>query len=100
MHYLPHKLRLTLMDRLTVFANNDKWDSTTKLRYSWALIDGVSKFSMAKPCVKRYLANHIRSPLVNVSSENWATAMMLPVERFVGAPKQAVWAESIKKARQ
>jgi len=100
MHYLPHKLRLTLMDRLLVFANNDKWDATTKLKYSWGLIDGVSKFKIAEPCVKRYLVNHVRSPLVNVTADNWATAMMLPVERFVKATKQEVWQESTIKARQ
>ena len=97
MHYLPHRLRIILMDRLMVFANNDKMDHTTKLRYSWALIDNVSKFSLAKPCVKRYLTNHLRSPLVNVPSNDWTTAMMLPVERFSGATKERVWADSRKK---
>lgn len=97
MHYLPHKLRLTLMDRLMIFANNDKMDKTTKLRYSWALIDGVSKFSLAKPCVKRYLIPHLRSPLVNVVADDWATAMMLPVERFAKASKEKVWADSRNK---
>ena len=99
MHYLPHKLRLVLMDRLLMFKNNDKFDATTKLRYSWQLIDGVSKFALAKPCVKRYLKDHLRSPLVNVTADDWATAMMLPVERFVGASSAQVWAESKAKAR-
>ena len=99
MHYLPHKLRLVLMDRLLMFKNNDKFDATTKLRYSWQLIDGVSKFALAKPCVKRYLKDHLRSPLVNVTADDWATAMMLPVERFVGASSAQVWAESKTKAR-
>jgi hypothetical protein len=97
MHYLPHRLRIILMDRLMVFANNDKMDHTTRLRYSWALIDNVSKFSLAKPCVKRYLTSHLRSPMVNVPSYDWTTAMMLPVERFSGASKERVWADSRKK---
>jgi hypothetical protein len=99
MHYLPHKLRFILMDRLLQFKNNDKFDATTKLRYSWQLIDGVSKFALAKPCVKRYLKDHLRSPLVNVTADDWATAMMLPVERFVGASTSRIWAESKAKAR-
>jgi hypothetical protein len=97
MHYLPHKLRFTLMDRLLVFKNNDKFDESTKLRYSWAAINGMAKFAMAKPCVKRYLKDHLRSPLVNIVSQDWATAMMLPVERFVGASNAAVWADSRNK---
>jgi hypothetical protein len=97
MHYLPHKLRFTLMDRLLMFKNNDKFDESTKLRYSWAAINGLSKFAIAKPCVKRYIKGHLRSPLMNVSSNDWATAMMLPVERFVGASNAAVWADSRNK---
>ena len=100
MHYLPHRLRLVLMDRLLMFANNDKWNASTKLKFSWHLIDGVAKFNLAKPCVKRYLTSHVMSPLVNVQSADWATAMMLPVERFVGASKEQVWAESKIRIKQ
>ena len=97
LHYLPHKLRFALIDRLLMFKNNDKFDETTRIKYSWATIDGMSKFAMAKPCVKRYLSNHLRSPLHTVSANNWSTAMMLPVERFVGASTAQVWADSRKK---
>jgi hypothetical protein len=97
LHYLPHKLRFALIDRLLMFKNNDKFDETTRIRYSWATIDGMSKFAMAKPCVKRYLSNHLRSPLHTVSANDWSTAMMLPVERFVGASTAQVWADSRKK---
>jgi hypothetical protein len=99
MHYLPHKLRFTLMDRLLQFKNNEKFDETTRLRYSWAMIDGVSKFAIAKPCIKQYLKGHLRSPLVDINAPDWATAMMLPVERFVGASKENVWADSRRIAR-
>ena len=44
MHYLPYQLRIRLLDRLMVFKNNDKMDGTTRIKYSWALIAGVSKF--------------------------------------------------------
>lgn len=97
LHYLPHKLRFALIDRLLMFKNNDKFDETTRIRYSWATIDGMSKFAMAKPCVKRYLSNHLRSQLHTVSANDWSTAMMLPVERFVGASTAQVWADSRKK---
>lgn len=97
LHYLPHKLRFVLIDRLLMFKNNDKFDESTRIRYSWATIDGMSKFAMAKPCVKRYLGNHLRSAMHTVSADDWSTAMMLPVERFVGASTAQVWADSRKK---
>lgn len=99
MHYLPYQLRIRLLDRLQSFRNNDKMDETTKLKYSWAVIDGVSRYNLAKPCVKQYLMEHVRSPFRRVLAEDWATAMMLPVERFTKATKQTVWLDSKRKAR-
>lgn len=97
-HYLPYNLRIQLLDRLMTFANNDKLDETTKIQYSWALIDGVSRFNTAKPCVKHYLYDHVRSSFRRVESPDWATAMMLPVERFVGASINEVWNDSRTKS--
>lgn len=94
MHYLPYQLRIQLLDRLLVFKNNAKMDETTRIKYSWQLIDGVSRYTAAKPCVKQYLISHVRSQFRKVNSNDWATAMLLPVERFVGASKQEIWADS------
>jgi hypothetical protein len=97
MHYLPYQLRVKLMDNLLVFRNNEKMDQTTKLRYSWQLIDGMAKFGLAKPCVKQYLYSHVQSPFVRVEANDWGTAMMMPVERFVKAGKDQVWLDSRRK---
>ena len=100
MHYLPYQLRIVLLDNLLVYANNQRYDETTRLKYSWALIDGVSKYKAAQPCVKRYLSGHVRSQFRQITSSDWATAMLLPVERFIGAEKQEVWADSRKMIRK
>lgn len=100
LHYLPYQLRVMLLDHLLVFKNNSKIDETTKIKYSWALIDGVSKYAAAKPCVKQYLTGHVRSQFRQINANDWATAMLLPVERFVGASKQEVWADSKKIMRK
>ena len=97
MHYLPYQIRIKLLDRLMTFKSNSKMDETTKIKYSWALIDGVSRYNAAIPCVKHYLLDHVRSPFREVPSNDWATAMLLPVERFVGASKQQIWADSISQ---
>lgn len=96
LHYLPYGLRIRLMDKLMVFKNNDKMDETTRLKFSWSLINGVAKFAPAAPCVKQYLGDHVKSPLVKIEVRDWPTAMMMPVERFVGATKQKVWQDSVK----
>ena len=100
MHYLPYPLRINLLDNLLTYASNQRFDETTRLKYSWALIDGMSKYAAAKPCVKQYLSGHVRTQFRQVESNNWATAMLLPVERFVGASKQEIWADSRKIIRK
>ncbi len=97
MHYLPYQLRVRLLDRLMTFKSNDKMNETTRIKYSWALIDGVSRYNGAIPCVKHYLLNHVRSPFREIPANDWATAMLLPVERFMGSSKDAVWADSLRK---
>jgi len=94
MHYLPYPLRIRLLDRLMIFKNNDKMDGTTRLKYSWSIIAGVSKFKMAEPCIKHYLLPHVKTAFKKVDVNDWATAMLLPVERFVKAPKEKVWKDS------
>lgn len=100
MHYLPYHFRIRLLDALMVFKSNNRMDELTRIKYSWQLIDGISRFAHAKPCVKQYLLGHVRSPFRKIDSEDWATAMLLPVERFVGASKQEVWAESQRIIRK
>jgi hypothetical protein len=100
MHYLPYNLRIGLLDSLLVFKNNNRLDETTRLKYSWAVIDGVSRYNAAKPCIKQYLMPHVRSQFRRVNANDWATAMLLPVERFVGASKQEVWADSKRIIRK
>ena len=75
-------------------------DETTRIKYSWGLIDGVSRYAAAKPCVKQYLLGHVRSQFRQVVAKDWATAMLLPVERFVGASTQEVWTDSRKTIRK
>lgn len=95
LHYLPYQPRIILLQRLMDFANNRDMNETTKLKLSWNLINGVSRFKWAEPCVKRYLKGHIRSTMRKIQPQDWATAMLLPVEQFVGANKATVWQESL-----
>jgi len=96
MHYLPYQMRVLLLQRLMDFANNKKMDETTRLKYSWSMIDGVSRYRLAEPCVKRYLSSHIKTNLRLINATDWATAMLLPVEQFVGGSKTNIWQDSLR----
>jgi hypothetical protein len=100
LHYLPYNLRAILLDKLMQFKTNDNLDEKTKLKFSWQLLDGVSKFAAAKPCVKHYLYEHVKSPFKAIHAQDWATAILLPVEQFVGASPLDVWRDSVNIIRK
>jgi hypothetical protein len=51
----------------------------------------------ATPCIKRYLYSNIESRFLEISSNEWDIAALLPVESFVGATTSKVYADSRKK---
>lgn len=99
LHYLPTYLRARLMDALYSTANNDKYDSTTKLKISYDILNGAAKFGPFSACLKKYLWDHVQSQFLYVEPPNWDTALMLPTERFQKATKSQVFGDSIKKVR-
>lgn len=98
LHYLHPKQRILLLDRLSEFANNSKYDSTTKLRLSYDVLRRSSSISDHSPCIKRYLFSHIESRFLEISADEWDIAALLPVQSFVGASANRVYAESRKKS--
>lgn len=96
MHYLPLPLRAKLMDALYDTANNQRYDESTRLKLSYKLLDNAAKFQEFKPCIKRYLTSQLRSRFMYVYPSEWDVALFLPLERFQGASKTQVWADSRK----
>ncbi len=97
LHYLAPRDRARLMDRLYSELNNKKMDDTTRLRISYSILKGASRYKLFKPCVKRYLYAHVRSRYFKVNPQEWELTLYLPLERFEKANKTKVWQESRKK---
>ena len=93
-HYLAPKHRAILMDQLKAFANNKKYDETTRLRLTYNMLKGFTKIKRARPTVHRYLSSKVNSKFVLVNADEWEVALFLPVERFKKANKKKVWAHS------
>ena len=93
-HYLAPKDRAILMDQLKMYANNKKYDETTKLKLTYNMLKGFTKIKRAKPTVHRYLTSKVKSKYVLVNADEWEVALFLPVERFRKASKKKVWAHS------
>lgn len=99
MHYLPPQFRAKLMDGLYEYANNDKYNESTKLAMNYQLMKKASKIPFFEPCVKRYLSSHMRSKFMYIAPQEWDIALFLPTERFKKESKQFVWADSKRKIR-
>jgi hypothetical protein len=97
LHYIHPKQRIILLDKLSEFTNNDKYDKTTKLRLSYDLLKSASKIFEATPCIKRYLFGHVESRFLEIQADEWDIAALLPMESFVGANTSKVYTDSRKK---
>ena len=96
-HYLPPVLRAKLMDAVYSTVTNKKYDTTTKVRLSYDILKGASKYKAFKPTVKHYLNDHVRSPFLEITAVEWDIALFLPFERFQKATKETVWTDSRSK---
>ena len=96
LHYLPLPLRARLMDGLYDYANNTRYDESTKIKMNYSLLQSVSKLKFFEPCVKHYLDEHVRSRFMYIYPSEWDIALFLPTERFVKKTKTQVWSESKK----
>ena len=97
LHYIDPKQRIILLDKLSEYTNNNKFDKTTKLRLSYDLLSRASKIFETKACIKRYLFSHIESRFLEITADEWDIAALLPVSNFVGAPVNKIYSESRKK---
>jgi hypothetical protein len=97
LHYLHPKKRLILLDKLSEYANNSNYDETTKLKLSYGLLSSSKNIFEMKACIKQYLFSNIKSKFLQIDSDEWDIAALLPVENFEGASKNKVYMDSEDK---
>ena len=91
LHYLSMPIRLRLLDRLVDYSNNNKFDESTKLEVDYSRL---KKIDLIKPCLKRYLAGHVKSKFRKVEADEFMIATLLPVQRFKKQSDSHVFAKS------
>ena len=97
LHYIHPRQRLLLLDSLSEYATNSKYDATTRLRLSYSLLASASKHPQFSACLKRYLYSHVQSQFLEIQADEWDIAVLLPAENFAKAEKDYVFADSRKK---
>ena len=101
LHYLPPILRAKLMDALYDKTSNNNYDESTRLKISYDILNGASKYKYFRPCVKRYLYSHLQTKFLMIPANEWDYALFIPFEQFEKngsrISKDIVWKDSIGK---
>jgi hypothetical protein len=97
LHYIHPRHRINLLDKLSEIASNKTYNENTKLRISYDYLAASSRAFEATPCIKRYLFSHVESRFLEITADEWDIAVLLPMESFVGATTNKVFADSEDK---
>lgn len=89
LHYLGGGERAALLNKLSSFRTNNQYNKYTKLKLSYDLLSSTKRLASAtRPCIKRYLFNHVRSRFIEITADEWDKAIELPVELWVHNKKK------------
>jgi hypothetical protein len=82
LHYLPPAARQVLFEQL--FAVRARRDLTqeNQILMTYAVLKHTTKFPGWKDCIKRYLANHYRSKIIEIDPMSWKLCVALPTSQF------------------
>ena len=83
LHYISPKQRIVLLDKLSEFATNSKYDKTTRLRLTYDSLRAAGKIYEQSACLKRYLYSNIESRFLKIEADEWDIAALLPFESFI-----------------
>jgi hypothetical protein len=97
LHYLGYRSRLLLFSELMTLLNKPQTDPRARVIMAYKSLRSMARFKAFKPCLKRYLSDHIRSNFIKIEAPDWMTALFLPVENFAKKGKTFVWADSESK---
>jgi hypothetical protein len=102
-HYLPPRHRAILMDAINDNEIRNRYRQDRRLRMSYQILQrAVRGNPLYRNCIKEYIVsegNYLRSPFVQIPSEDWDVVLFMPFERFVKKDRHYVWRESLRKAR-
>ena len=97
-HYLPIGYRIRFLQKLLPLALYDG-DDIRRIKITYDILDASRRYREFRPCIKKYLLSNIKSKIVKVESEEWDTALFIPVHQFKKAQPQTVWKESVEEIR-
>jgi hypothetical protein len=100
LHYLPIKYRVAFLDKLLDYAILNADNEVKRLRVTYDILSASKRFKEFRPCIKRYLNDHIKSKILTIEPQEWDVAVFLPTHLFKGAKPAEVWKESVDEIRK
>ena len=90
-HYMPPKIRELIFTELLGTLSNDRLDEKTKIKTNWAKLKVMANNRYIAHACKRYLTNHLVTPLCKIDPEFWEVLIFMPIARFEKASIREVW---------
>ena len=95
-HYLSIPMRIKLLNVIQEYSNDTKYDENTRIRLTW---NRIKRNPLVRPTIKMYLREHVRTPYRRINADEMMVAVLLPVQKFVRATDNKVYADSRRAAR-
>lgn len=99
LHYLPYDIRVGFMNKLIKLASTPIGNTKTRMQISYDLMVSSKKYSAFRPCLKRYLIDHVRGRMMPVFPHEWPLCIYMPVASWSKKPESYVFKESRKMIR-
>jgi hypothetical protein len=97
LHYLRPTQRAQFMKNLYKFEEYSEENDSKIINVSYSDLVGNIALRYYKPCIKRYLLDHIIvNPFYRVPRDEWNMTIFLPTQRFIKETETNVWRESAK----
>lgn len=99
LHYLPIKYRIAFLDKLLDLAVYKGDNEIDRIRVSYDILAASARYKEFKPCIKKYLLNHIESKILAIQPDEWEVATFMPIHQFKKEKAQQVWEDSVEQIK-
>ena len=78
LHYLPLTMRFMFMEQLWKYVSTqtEDFDDDTRIILRYKMLKTISGKKYFRPCLKRYLYSHMKTPMYHIPANKWMYAMI------------------------
>lgn len=96
LHLIDMNSRSEILELMRMYQRGIRY--RTHLKIVWEIIKKVDRFRMGRPCIRRYINDHIFTKLTRVPVDDWEIMLLIKSPRFAGQTSEKVHKDNKKKA--